>query len=790
MSLTNFCLVSDGYAKLRERHSSEERCIDSDEQEASANRKENTQDATPASKQEVKEIKSGGKASSGESLFGAPGRLVKRALEHSSRYQQFADADSDDPLCTPLDKDSCSDTVMSSEAHMTSPDQFASEMIEPPVMHHMTRPPAADDTSEDQDTHPGMEKFKQKQDYGYQELDDEFGSKRSTSKPSTDYQNFGAEDVSSDPSRSHDDFESISQRTYEPPKQSILNKAVSAKPQDRIMGHEYGVKPLLDDDELSDSDLNPLAPQANPFTKDHSSSRGSSAMSSGSAAFITNSPALSPQSQNSEDSAINMADPFINVPFSKKFSSAKKRISKIKSPSQKLENEDIFGGAPFKRVGKAMSPAGNKMVTTYVNPVADQYVNPIADHPEDIFGNAPFHGSKHSSKAPTPSSVTMSPSVDMRSPSQSPEGVGVSLVPSSLSRENIPMSGDGGSSQLVPPAMSPGQIDLFGSGNFAEMTFDEAQAQAAQIAANKQQQRPASQPQYATFSQRPASQPQYATYSVSPSGIAGVVPPYTQHGMTTSYTIDGSTGQDLFGAQPFGEKMDLISPTDPPPSAGNIHKGPDATRLHGGGVRKPHKSSSATRHQRRRGSSGSLSSGSDGKPSPRSNKKDKFFSRSTELLHDENVEVLLGDSAGSSSLKKTKHKSSKKEKSRHKSGGDVNTSLSTSLSLPAGGATAFSNLSFCDDMDGEKDGHYDDIDDITDPMMSSQPGACSTPRSESHSRLNMDALRTSNAANYADVGEKSHKSQTLPRSTKKHRVLSNAAEAEPFTVEKKRGLFK
>ena len=117
----------------------------------------------------------------------------------------------------------------------------------------------------------------------------------------------------------------------------MLSKVVNAKSQiqsqDRIIGHQYGVKPLIDDDELSDSELNNQSQTlSNPFS--NSSSRGSSAMSASSAIFMQNSPAMSPQSQNSEDSAINVGDPFINVPFKKKHMAKKKHKTSEEPPHQ------------------------------------------------------------------------------------------------------------------------------------------------------------------------------------------------------------------------------------------------------------------------------------------------------------------------------------------------------------------------------------------------------------------------------------------------------------------------
>ena len=749
------CCVSDGYAKLRERHSSEERCIDSDGDHDAKNKKDAGADATP-SKQESASKSTSSKPS--ESLFGAPGRLIQRALDHSSRYQQFADVDSDD-----LDKEVVS-AAAGGASGVTSGGQPVANGSGPPQA-----PPLADDTSEDPES-LDAERYQRKKDYSYQELDDEFGSKRSA-KPSSDYNIYNADgDSSEDPSKSHDDFD-VGDRC--PPKQSMLSKVVNAKSQiqsqpqshDRIIGHQYGVKPLIDDDELSDSELNNQSQTlSNPFS--NSSSRGSSAMSASSAIFMQNSPAMSPQSQNSEDSAINVADPFINVPFKKKQQqqqqASKKKHKLMKSPLTKQEGDEAFSNAPFHPT-KTISPQDVVMGTTYVNPAAD----------EDIFRNAPFRGSKHSSKAATPSSTTISPSniVDMRSPSQSPEGVVTSVVPPSISRDNI-FTQQQQQQQLAPP-MSPGQIDLFGSGNFADMTFGEVQqAQAhahyAQVQGHPQQQRPASQPQYTT-SASPAPVPFQSRMPAKGSSLSHSRSP-----------VDAQ--QDLFGAQPFGgQVLTEMSPTE--------NSRPIDAEYQPLGGSKKHTPAKGRKGRMRRRSSDSCSSGSDGRPSPRSTKKDKYYSKSTDMLHDENLEVLIGD-GNHGSLKKTKHKSSKKEKSRHASGSEKKRHQSgghvtshVSLNVSQSGETAFANLSFCDDLDGDKAG-------VTMMMDEGEMMDSFHQKSESHSNLNLEpppALNPSNTSNNAE-----EKSQTLPRATnmKKHRVLPSTPDTEPFTVKKKVGLFK
>jgi hypothetical protein len=110
------------------------------------------------------------------------------------------------------------------------------------------------------------------------------------------------------------------------------------------------------------------------------------------------------------------------------------------------------------------------------------------------------------------------------------------------------------------------------------------------------------------------------------------------------------------------------------------------------------------------GSTELASSGSDGSPRM-SSRKERFMDE--ELLQDENIEVLGGG------------------RTRHKSKGNRKKDLSK--------ASEFSNLGFMDDKDP------DELE----------------PRSESHLNLSVDALRTSNTANF--LGEGCH---TLPRAGK------------------------
>ena len=654
---------------MKERHSSGEKLDESDSEEDRALQKKEAESEA----KEAKETKGDASKLSTVSseIISASTRMLKRAVEHSKYQQLIVDADSDEK------------------------ENGDNEDLKPPR-------PQADSSSEGQDgTERGDRYYKKDRDFGYQELDDEFGRKYSA-KPSPDFHQYNTMDYTSDQG------ESQSEEADRRP--SLISKVAGAKSQnqqgqlhDRIVGHAHGGRPLLDDDELSDSET----------PKEPVPSRGSSAMSGGSSALMSlGTPTTSPMSAQSEGSN---PDPFSGAPFKKK-DSRKKRPS-VKSPPQKVNLDDPFAKAPFRSgsagLAKTKSPPKSGTPTMYVN----QAVVMVDQDDPFVFLNA---------RGGSAMSSTISPaSVEMRSPSQSPgvaQPVNIAQQPTAPTTRDIPVQGlYSANTSTSPPSLSSSQNDVFGLQSFAHMTPYQMQQQMGRRQLNQHTPQPVPPQQAACYSP-PQSQPPPATHlSTSPSDHLSIGSPKSLQ------------GEDLFGARPFEDAMfsDYQPDAHRPPPADNKHMA--------GGAKKTLRKNSGNR-VRRRGSSGS--SGSEGKPSPRSSKKDKYFSRSTELLHDENMEVLL-DSPTQGSAKKGKHKPSKKASKD---------------------STAFSNLSFMDDSEKDPD------------MLES--------RSESQMNLASDtALKTSNAANYAEEG-----SHTLPRAgSKKHRVLPKTPDAEPFTVKKKSG---
>ena len=131
--------------------------------------------------------------------------------------------------------------------------------------------------------------------------------------------------------------------------------AAQETPHDRIVGHEYGVRPLLDDDELSDAESH----KVNPFNKVTRSDANSN--------YGVGTPPLSPHTD----------DIFGSAPFRKDV----KRKPKMTSP--RVDSEDVFHRVPFKTSKvKAMSPQ-NTGGNIYVNQA-------IAG---DVFAAAPFQRS-------------------------------------------------------------------------------------------------------------------------------------------------------------------------------------------------------------------------------------------------------------------------------------------------------------------------------------------------------------------------------------------------------------
>ena len=507
--------------------------------------------------------KSGSKS---HDLLVGTARFVRRTVE-KALYQQFVDADSDD-----LDKEP---VVAAGNAPIG-------------------RRSVGDSSSEGADA-VEREKYEQQcrlRDYHYQELEDEYGSKRSTRMSLEPLQWDAALGDSSDVSNGmdrdvtekyhhhhrrddlHDDGYGESSpklplhHTLSPPGQQV---APPVDQHDRIVGHEFGVKPLLDDDELSDIEGGgkPLA-VTNPFLgRDEQLSQCSSAMSTGS---VTMSPL----------SSLSPVD---------------------------IVTRDVFGAAPFhrkshKKRGKLLlgSPPQSGAVSTR----PDTYRSVLTAGPDvvrvaqkDAGGSLMTHG--------------LSPDMTAaRSMSQSPQHTT--------------------NDDLLKHVASPVDADLFGFGNFA--TFSTNQPP---------------QP-VACFRQQMAQQYSKAT---SPTN-------------RTVTSVDFEV--DPFGVVPF--------------TTDTFHTDPTQTRLMPGSavcsnaesrVNACHYASGQgiascgimPRRHRRHSSSDSHSSNSE--MSPHSTKRDAqkitmCYSKSSDLLQDENVDALPSGDFSYSSLKKSKLKARKTSK--------------------------------------------------------------------------------------------------------------------------------
>ena len=717
-----YVFTSDGYSKLKGQQG------DSDSDDVFTN-KDKPDD--PKNEAKVDQSKTANKS---HDLFGAPARLVKRVVENLT-YQQFKDVDSDH------------DGKKSAENNQRDMEKVKGGIGSSSECH------------EDRD-HDAMMLKKKASEFGYEELDDEFGSRRPKES--------GDPDESSDTSRqTYDEYD-----TRHPVHgNKIPAPQPPAQNQDRIVGHQYGVKPLLDDDELSDSEFGRCDKNQASKQKEVVTSRGSTAMSDASSALSTLTPPTSPQSQPSEE-ANNSADVFTAAPFKVKRGSKKKRSSKPSTPKN-MDNADVFANAPFKvKTPTVRSPSenlGNENVY-----VSHQQMAPVEERKFDVFGNMPFTRlSSNVSPAGSNPSTTVSPSnVEMRSPSQSPAEAGAAAR-----NKQSPMQ-----MGAPTPPVSPPQVDLFGSGNFASMTFVQVQqVQHQQTDQQKQQQHIMQQQAYQQQQQNVFHQQQQHlykqqnVYQQQQQGNYQQPVPISSVGPPLSPSQNAAFSQDLFGAVPFTDlnpsilQQESVQPNLSDVST-NVARSADGSRKQSkgplSGVKKTptrHRKTSGGHHPRRRGSSDSRSSGSEGKPSPRSSKKDAQGKSgrlyAAEVLHDENVEVYAGGEGNYGSLKK---------KSKGKKTPVVKSN------------TAFANLSYMDDASS-------DFEQKEEAYMTNMGFCESAVKFESQVNMSMDALKSSNAANYMSEG-----SNTLPRSgSKKHRVLPNTPDVEPFSLKKKSGgIFK
>ncbi|XP_061196230.1 uncharacterized protein LOC133204499 [Saccostrea echinata] len=233
---------------------------------------------------------------SGNQFF--PATLMKAALSLGSRYQKFVDTDED--------KEEKPSAVRESAESKHKEHESSSSYAE--------------------DDHPINQVQNTKKDFSYQELDDEYGSRP---VPVTSKRKEGEWNIENEQTQSN---------ATSVPGQGQL-------PTDRIMGHEYGVRPLLDDDELED-DFRPPHFHGSVeigFSHEHDSDDSHEGSSNSTVSpQVGLSPAMSPTVNDKEKS-----DPFTAAPFRKRFSKKKSTTNNVLSTKSSMKECDPFAKAPF-----------------------------------------------------------------------------------------------------------------------------------------------------------------------------------------------------------------------------------------------------------------------------------------------------------------------------------------------------------------------------------------------------------------------------------------------------------
>lgn len=245
-------------------------------------------------------------------FFGAS--LVKAALGRSTKYQQLVDTGTD-------------------EEKEKKPPQVPSE----------SQVKLDSSSSYAEDDHPGGVSEDKSADFRYQELDDEYGSRPVAIKSSSETSN------------------------RRPQARKESDNSIPVQTSDPIVGHEYGIRPLLDDDELEDDD------RAGQHHGERDVNDNSTPSSSTVSPLAGSSPALSPT-----------VDPFVSAPFRRKPSKKKRSTGSAPSRSHKPtpETSDIFSKAPFKPafLSKSQHSTGSPLLDS----------NNASPDIDDPFGNAPF----------------------------------------------------------------------------------------------------------------------------------------------------------------------------------------------------------------------------------------------------------------------------------------------------------------------------------------------------------------------------------------------------------------
>lgn len=278
--------------------------------------------------------------------------------------------------------------------------------------------------AEDEDEQGRNNDVGERNDFGYQELDDEYGSRPVKAGISKRWDNEALPNISSQ-----------SGQRVEGRDVALGDVSGSGSGRvgaDRVVGHEYGVRPLLEDDELQLA----YGLQQTGVSKPLPNAEVLDFVNTGSSILIS-----SQISSLSSPHDNLVGDVFAAAPFRKN--------SKRRTPSSMLgtgsssaqPQGNVFALAPFKQRSSGQSQESSKTVSPADSTTLSQTTLTAQSPDSDIFGNAPF-GGKHtpSSTATGPSSNTVSPQAEDLTVCTPDDAVPASGAAGAHSRALYPMS--------------------------------------------------------------------------------------------------------------------------------------------------------------------------------------------------------------------------------------------------------------------------------------------------------------------------------------------------------------
>ena len=267
--------------------------------------------------------------------------------------------------------------------------------------------------AEDEDEHGVSEVTELRNDFGYQELEDEYGSRPVPVSAG----------ASASRRRDVEGLQSMPSQNSRTASGGVAGMSVSvaglvpamgggSANADRVVGHEYGVRPLLDDDELQQAYGTQLSSASKPIID--ADVNASTTVSSSAATAMTSSQS---SSLASPEEILGSGDVFAAAPFRK--ANKQRTPSNMAGSGTSSVPGDLFSMAPFKSRSASQSQSSSQTVSptetlTYSHASQSSQALQSRQSPDlDIFGKAPFSGKRTpSSTATGPSSSTVSPLAD------------------------------------------------------------------------------------------------------------------------------------------------------------------------------------------------------------------------------------------------------------------------------------------------------------------------------------------------------------------------------------------